>query len=729
MNDGVNLHELLKRRRYDHCLISTFTFSPRFFEQYALERFKALQDNGNITVFLDRGQYEEMIEGVTSMNGWSPRLANLRYLLHPIRVPGVFHPKVFLFANAKRGLLVIGSANFSQDGLGSNAELVSTFEFELGKNESAQPLFQEALQFFEALVLRWPSREVASNVDDVRRSVPWLTEALESPRDPHLPLLLSNLEEPLWPQLARELPEQVDSISLVSRFFDSSPQMLETVIEQCNAPRLDIYTQAAVNKLGPLWMESPLYREGRLKIHLCRYEEDEHMQKLHGKAYAFCFGQKFVIASGSANFSTAALLRPAASGNVEVLLLYPPRALSSLKPGDIFDPLSSAAELVNVDQLGYIDNEPTEPVSKPSGLKDMIDEAVLDDDTLHLNFRMTVSGMQCRIFQAKVRPVTLTLTTMETGAHKLTLAPPLARRMASAPSVIQLGERHGDDWRPLSNPLFVAAPFGERAGTRSKQHRRMQEAIENPQRFANVLLDLCTGDDLTRLQNFLTHCNIPLDLVMKRMRKRQKGGNGGPSSGPPTEFKNLGSRNLRHFNDLHDATVGFLARHRSKLERHVESGTAAGISNYLHILESMLRLLHTQIERAAVGLESDDEIILTQDEWKNTRDHLSDYYQELGALLRLTSSEYVYALLKEEKRAVVCEGFGSAAEDILEWVLSCLKLRENINQARIKNLRVETPTGPTEAMFFHTKISDAKWGSYVIGLKQLAAELREQLSA
>ncbi|RYF99457.1 MAG: hypothetical protein EOO02_16875, partial [Chitinophagaceae bacterium] len=176
---GINLHELLKKRGYDHGLISTFTFSVRFFEEYALDRFKALQDNNNLTVFLDRGEYEEILTATTATNGWSPRLANLRYLLHPIRVPGVFHPKIFLFANDKHGLLVIGSANFSQDGLGANAELVSVFEYEAGKNEVALPLFQSAFRFFEDLLGHWPGKEAASNVGDVRRNVPWLTEELK----------------------------------------------------------------------------------------------------------------------------------------------------------------------------------------------------------------------------------------------------------------------------------------------------------------------------------------------------------------------------------------------------------------------------------------------------------------------------------------------------------------------------------------------------------------------
>jgi len=725
MNTKINLHELLKSRGYDHGLISTFTFSPRFFEQYALERFKAISDNSNLTVFLDRGQYEEIIDSA-AQKGWAPREANLRYLLHPIRVPGVFHPKVFLFANAKRGLLVIGSANFSQDGLGGNAEMVSIFQFELDKDESAQPLFQSAFQYFEDLVDRWPRKETASNVNEVRRSVPWLTEKIEGPRDKDLPILLNNLEEALWPQLLSSLPGELEELSLVSRFFDATPRMLDSIFGGAKSAKLNIFTQSGSNTLSPEWLKHPSYGDGQMKIYLSRYEDEEHSQSLHAKAYGLRSGKQMSFACGSANFSTSALLRPAKSGNAEVLLLYPPSAMVGVNLRSLFDPLDSAMELKDNDQLGYVENVPTEPVSRSNELRDLINEAVLDEDKLVLDLRMVADDVQCRISPRNMRPVTLHLKVVGVGEQKIELAPNLARNMAMASSVVQLGHKTSDGWQALSSPVLVVVPYSDDGGKRSKQHRRLQEAIESPQRFMNILQGLCESDDETRLRNFLTHCDIPIELIMKGMRKRGHGS--GASTGPPTEFKDLGMRNLRHFNELHDATMSFLSRHRSKLEKHVECGTASGIPNYLHILESMLRLLHSQIERAAVGLES--EKVLANETWKKTRDNISDYYRELGSLLRLTTTEYVAALLKEDKRAVVCEGFDGSADEILFQITKCLELRNRIDSAR-KSLQVKVKTGidTTPAMFFHTQISDEKWGDYVATLKALAGELREQLSA
>lgn len=726
-DNGINLHELLKKRSYDHGLISTFTFSVRFFEEYALDRFKALQNNSNLTVFLDRGEYEEILTATTATKDWSPRLANLRYLLHPIRVPGVFHPKVFLFATAKHGLLVIGSANFSQDGLGANAELVSVFEFEAGKNETALPLFLSALRFFEDLLERWPGKEAASNVGDLRRNVAWLTEEPKDSVDKRLPQFLSNLDEPLWPQLMRHLPGQVDRLSLVSRFFDSSPQMLDAIMRPLGAASVDIYTQAAIHTLGPAWLEHPLRKNRKLSIHLCRYEDEDHSQQLHGKAYAFSSGKQTSLACGSANFSTAALLRPAVSGNVEVLLVYPPDAVGRLKPEDLFDPLQSATELKSVD-LKVTDDQTTEPVSRAGNFQILLQEAVLDESEMMIEADTAISGIECRILQANKRPVPLVLGSINAGPVRIKLAPGLARSMADSPSVAQLGKRKGEDWEALSNPVLVAAPMGPVSGKNSRQQRRIKEAIESPQRFMGVLRELCESDDETRLKNFLTHCDIPFAPNLKSFGGLKKSKSG--MSVPPTDFKDLGTRNLRHFDMLHDAVVNFVKRHRARLERHVESGNATGIPNYLHILESVVRLLQSQIELAASGLEHAPSITLTADEWKRIRENLSDYYRELESLLRLTTREYVAGLLKEEKKKAVCDGFGSATDEILSLLTQCIPMRGRIDAARAERVRVRTIMGDSgEARFFGEQLSDQKWKPYVLSLRDLANELRRQLAA
>lgn len=561
----------------------------------------------------------------------------------------------------------------------------------------------------------------------MKRSTPWLTEQLDSPRDQRLPVLLNNLTQPLWPQLLKNLPGPLNELSLVSRYFDASPKMLETITQGMDKVSLKIYTQAKLNTMGGEWLEHSMYQDGRMKIHLCQYEDGEHTQILHGKAYAFRCGSKIVMACGSANFSTAALLRYAGSGNVETLLLYPAEAVGRVSVSELFDPLGTAKLLNSAEQLGYKENEPNELEPRAHGLEDIIKDAVLDECSLTLEFRNEVAEAHCRIIQAKIRPYTFKLSSQNGEIHRIDLAPELARRMSTKPSVVQLGVKEDDEWKATSNPVLVVARYGDDAARKFKQHRRQQEAIESPERFMSVLSDLCESDDETSLRNFLNYCDIPIEMQVKAIRKGRSRSGLPPKT--PTEFRNLRERNLRHFYDLHEGTMSFLARHRRKLEKHIKSGTVAGVPNYLHILESMLRLLHSQIQRAVLGLESDSEIILSPEDWKNTRDHLSRYYLELSSLLRITSNDYVTALMKEEKRADVCSGFSGAVDDILDWISDSLKMRMRIDYARSKSLKVNALGGVIDAVFFKTLISDEKWRDYVESIIKDAAKFRSQLGA
>ena len=723
----IDLHKLLKGRVYDHVLISTFTFSPRFFEEYLLERFKALHGKGGLTVFLDRGQYEEIIEATAFGKGWSPKLANRRYLLHPIEVPGVFHSKVFLFTTPKRGLLIIGSANFSQDGLGGNAELVSVFKFELEKNEETLPLFQSAFRFFEQLSERWPGKEAGDNVDELRRDTPWLTEPNESPTSPALPVLLHNLEQPLWPQITRGM-RTVEDFSLVSRFFDASPGILDKISEDLGEPRIRVHAQPKRGALAPEWLSHPMAGDGRLTIHLCQYGNGEHMQPLHGKAYTFRIGKETILAVGSANCSTSALLRSADSGNVETMLLYPPSATEGLDPGMLFDPLGTAKQVTHPDQLVQPEDTETEPVHKPRRFKHLLHEVRIDEESLLLSFEAEGPGLGCQLSQANLAPIRLPLEGATAGTARLTPPKNWLRRISESSTVAQLVRKGDERWEPVSNPVLVAALFDPESGRDARKSRRLREAVESPQRFMGILRELCEGDDEAALMSFLANCNIPFDLNLRTYRPKGRRPSG--NDGPPDRFGDLGGRSLRHFEAIHDAAIAFTRRHRARLSRHIENGTARSIPNFLHILETLILLLVNQIERAREGLTADPKTTLTANQWNEIRKNLSDYFLEIEKLLTITVHDYLPVLHKHESRATINECFGETHEALLKTCSRALAARQNIAKAIQCRVYVLTELGTTkQAKFFNTLISEDKWRNYCQNLLRLGKELRAGLAA
>jgi hypothetical protein len=140
MNKRIDLHELLQKKAYDHAVICTYSFDPIFFEDYCLEKFSSLKNNPNITIILDKKIYDQSLHQESNR----PKQANLRYLMHPIDCPGNFHIKLFLFVSKNKGLLVLGSHNFTRPGLTANAEYSGAYEYEVGKNEIHQNLYQAA---------------------------------------------------------------------------------------------------------------------------------------------------------------------------------------------------------------------------------------------------------------------------------------------------------------------------------------------------------------------------------------------------------------------------------------------------------------------------------------------------------------------------------------------------------------------------------------------------------
>lgn len=196
MSERINIDELLRRHTFDHAVICTFTFDPIFFENYCLDRYRAIADNQNVSVILDQSTYDQILAAPA---GDRPRLANVRYLLHPIAVPGTFHPKLFLFTEKARGLLVIGSGNFTKVGLTSNAELVAAMRFEKGKREEFLDVFRQARRFLTRLATRWPSEALLTNLQDLCDETDWITaDPLD---DAFAPRLVDSLEQSIWSQL------------------------------------------------------------------------------------------------------------------------------------------------------------------------------------------------------------------------------------------------------------------------------------------------------------------------------------------------------------------------------------------------------------------------------------------------------------------------------------------------------------------------------------------------
>jgi hypothetical protein len=135
---------------------------------------------------------------------------------------------------------------------------------------------------------------------------------------------------------------------------------------------------------------------------------------------------------------------------------------------------------------------------------------------------------------------------------------------------------------------------------------------------------VCTShDDEERPEQFLTYCDLPLEQHVRLVKKRVGGTQG---KAPLDGLRDLGTRNLKHFEALHDAVIDFVQRHRRRLARHIECGTAKGIPNFLHILLIIENLLLSQIDRVIFALEAESKTGIRAERWHRIRSDPNTYY-------------------------------------------------------------------------------------------------------
>ena len=639
-----DLHEALNDRSCDHAVICTFTFDAPFFEDYCLDRFNSLSHNGNITVILDRGVYEKTILGAETHK---PKTANIRYLLHPVSVPGVFHPKLILLASKNKGRLIIGSANFTRPGITSNAELVGCYDYEAEKNESLKPLFQSAFAYLTEIGARWHAGMLISNLQDIARDASWLdphndqnTETIEGVA------LLNNLEAPLWEQTVARISTPVETIYLLSRYFDSTPRILDELRESLHPAKIKIFTQNGITNLTPVWLKHPSVKDGSTEIYLCHYADVEHAQPLHAKAIIIEAGEDRFFAFGSANFTTAALLKTARTGNVETLLLLGGAHASGVKAEQLFDPGKTAVRLRDEAAL---QSSPEEEETIERARRDIrLFEATLNGD--RLNVRADVpsifeaASLQAVLSSQNGLEKRLPIAHQHEQTYVTEVSQEVKKRLGESSTTIQIEAYEDDDKVGDSNAVLVTNLLSIVNDRPVRRERHIKEAQQSAAQFFAVLSDLLQGDDDQALLTFLSYCNIPVGgisraPVLRHMKPTWDGGAG---------MRSLGERNLKVYLDLHQATLDFFDRHFRRLQRHVASRSPEGIANFMHIFLAMGGVLGAQMERITQGLESKNSPLTTK-EWFDCRNAVNVYFGRFKLMMDCLWKDYLSPMLRQNE--------------------------------------------------------------------------------
>jgi hypothetical protein len=412
------------------------------------------------------------------------------------------------------------------------------------------------------------------------------------------------------------------------------------------------------------------------------------------------------------------------------LLCYPAVAAKQLSPKSWFDPDDTAVVLREANQLQTATDNTDESSAPLNDFPVRITEAFVEENWLKLKLAAggVSSAVSCRIVQADYRPFYLAVETTGAGCLRCRLGATGQKRLRATPALAQLGVHSPEKWTPQSQLVLIANLQDIVTGRDVRRERQIREARESPQRFMDVLTMLCSGDDEERLKQFLTYCDIPIDLPASLLRRRITPNGDDPTDGDALRI--LGARNLRHFEVLHEAVMDFVHRHQRRLNRHVERGTAKGIPNFLHILLTIGNLLLSQIERIIAALEADAKLEMSPDRWHQVRDNLDAYYQVLEELFEMTAVDYLDALLDAGPSNKISTEFAESLPDLHGLLQRAIRNRERLVQLQQTRLVVVTVSGPiTGPGFFSSVLSPAKWAGFVMHLGELEDKLKSRLAA
>jgi HKD family nuclease len=631
--------------------------------------------------------------------------------LHPISVPGVFHPKLVLLTSLNKGRLLLGSANFTRPGLTANAELVGAYDFKSNDKEEFAPILRKAFGLVKAIADRWPARNLTSNLQEMLRDSPWLEG---DQRESGNIDLIANLDTPLLEQVMSKLSGGIDSVSIVSRYFDETPNVLDQLLKQTEARKIRIFTQNRCTNLPPTWLQHPMVKNGKVELYLTDYSSDDRDQALHGKAIAVQTSTGCLFAFGSANCTTPALLNCARQSNVETLMTI------QLSAGEtkrfiprLLDPGNNAQRLTKASQLISVPIEKNDEYSE--GFPIEITEAEADKEQILVWLAQPLrrSGLIAKLEFSAGRFVRSSIKGIDSSEVGIVVDEEVAKRLSQIPTVLSL---EGPDGTRQSNRILITNLLDVQTGMNARKSRYVKEAEQNAAGLLSVLNDLRSGTDEDALRTFLVFCDIPLILesrpgwrpLTKHLNDSREG------------MRSLGQHDFNIALSLHELALSFCERHFRKLRRHTSDRSPDGIPNFLHIALAIGGILESQINRALSGLEAREQV--TVDEWAAFRDICDSYFSHYHDLTTLIWGGYLSKLIREFPAKRIREAFDPELQPLSDLAQQMLSFKERVENLRATKCLLST-SGKKGIPFgyFQSVFSDQRWPKYAGDMRSMHA--------
>ena len=465
---------------------TTYTFDPDLFDQFVLRRMG--DPPRNAVVLADQDRLSLTWDRIHREEPWRLRSANSRYLIRGLTAPRTFHPKTYLTADERRGSLFVGSGNLTLSGIERGHETFVRFDSDEGGMGAilAWSAWIEALisGLDEAVTGRW---------QDLKRTASWMRGDVPTP----VPFV-SNLSQPLLNQFVASLQADVDTLYLTAPFFDEHASALTAVIARVKPAYVRLYLCRKASVDGEALAQK--LRGVDARVETLRYEADFVHAKLLAAVSSSGDG---VVLSGSANLSSAALLKTGGQGgegNIEagVLTTMPQDEIEAR-----FEPASLPMTLLDLSALSELKFRPSET---PAG-----------DGELRLLFARYDEEDHVEIGMAEGSNIEGQRLAYEGGAIALDgmkSAEPLPGDRQDA--IVWLVNGDGElasNSVSVDDPRALKAELADRGGHRNRPRELDLSDVETP-----------VGELLVRLQ---AECVFDLDEVPKPTTETHIDGKGG----------------------------------------------------------------------------------------------------------------------------------------------------------------------------------------------------------
>ncbi|GJQ48523.1 MAG: hypothetical protein HKUEN01_09090 [Candidatus Kuenenia stuttgartiensis] len=244
--------------------------------------------------------------------------------------------------------------------------------------------------------------------------------------------------------------------------------------------------------------------------------------------------------------------------------------------------------------------------------------------------------------------------------------------------------------------------------------------MQSTDKFHEALKEMNHSGDLDRQIQFLIYCDIPVIEAEQPFARRAR-----PPLDRNKEMRNIGERNLKHFVDLHEATIDFINRHFGKLKKHIKNGTIKGIPNFMHIFLAICWILENQIERVIQGFKS-KLTPMTSKEWYDYREQLDEYFKYFKEVMDCLWGDYLTTMLKHHTRREIREKLDPDFHYLKDVCSQMLGFRSRIEVLRKSQLKVQRESGRALVLpeYFESILKEEKWHIYCEHINSSIVQIR-----